>query len=281
MDASRLDALAKALAGTGSRRAALRLLAGGLLGGLLAGRAPAGVRAACTAHGDPCKRNGQCCSSFCDRHHCRCPQGTISCDATACCGSGTSCVSGSGACQADCQAEDRQTTCAGGRAGRSPTPVARRSTAAPAPLRPAAAMAAARAARRALAARPTAARARPSAGTACAMGARRAAPARATADSAREGPSAWWTPTACQRHAATRGLASRPCRRLTATASRATRDARSGHWTVVRATAPARVGIATRCIPIPFELKARDYAAIPWPLAALVTYPRLALPAAD
>jgi hypothetical protein len=109
MDASRLDALAKALAGTGSRRAALRLLAGGLLGGLLAGRAPAGVRAACTAHGDPCKRNGQCCSSFCDRHHCRCPQGTISCDATACCGSGTSCVSGS--CQADCQAVDRQQTC--------------------------------------------------------------------------------------------------------------------------------------------------------------------------
>jgi hypothetical protein len=39
MDGSRLDTLAKALAGTGSRRAALRLLAGGLLGGLLAGGA--------------------------------------------------------------------------------------------------------------------------------------------------------------------------------------------------------------------------------------------------
>ncbi len=106
MDGETFDGIAKLVATT-SRRRALRLAAGGLLGALF-GR-PDVVAARCFAVGKACKGNAQCCSKRCLKKgpctkngkltgncRCRCPEGRAPCGAT-CCAAGEVCTDG--ACQ--------------------------------------------------------------------------------------------------------------------------------------------------------------------------------------
>jgi hypothetical protein len=67
MEADRFDALTKRLAAGGaSRRAVLKRLAGGALGGWLGRRGPgAGAAPPCFGAGHPCTRHQQCCSGAC------------------------------------------------------------------------------------------------------------------------------------------------------------------------------------------------------------------------
>lgn len=105
---------------TGSRRAALRLLGGGVLGVVLGWRGAGEAAAACAAHAKACKGDGGCCSGFCERKgkcskngkltgkcRCRCPQGTTECGTKGCCGAGEDCQGGqcvpaAGACTPAC-----------------------------------------------------------------------------------------------------------------------------------------------------------------------------------
>ena len=94
MDGERFDAWTRALAGSGSRRGALRRLAGGVLGLALVGRGarggsaqevgiaactPVGVRCGpntprachtCCTDGQDCRRHDQCCTGVCERGVC-------------------------------------------------------------------------------------------------------------------------------------------------------------------------------------------------------------------
>ena len=77
MDGERFDAIARRMT-TSSRRGALRLLAGGAAGALLARLAPAGVaaqeaQAVCRFVGEPCRVNVECCRGA------RCQGGTCQC----------------------------------------------------------------------------------------------------------------------------------------------------------------------------------------------------------
>ena len=79
MDDRRFDALSRAVTRDWSRRGTLRLLAGGVLGGLLTGRSAPRAEAThfnCLHVGRPCRRSGQCCSG-----RCRGPQGKKTCRA--------------------------------------------------------------------------------------------------------------------------------------------------------------------------------------------------------
>ena len=127
MDGERFDAIAKATATT-SRRGALRLLAGGALGGLLTRLGPEDAAAACAGtvhcngtncsacpgtvcgpdpnrwccleHGAVCRTSSQCCSGRCKkkpgakRGRCKCPAGTTTCGTTGCCGAEQHCENG-------------------------------------------------------------------------------------------------------------------------------------------------------------------------------------------
>ena len=92
MDDRRFDALARSLAAGGSRRAALRLLGGGLLAALarfgLADEAAADDRdASCRGTCDQCTKDGQCCSGRCREGACRCkPRGSCKVDRACCSG---------------------------------------------------------------------------------------------------------------------------------------------------------------------------------------------------
>ena len=95
MDGERFDALAKAAAGTASRRGALRLLAGGALAAILARpRAVAGQlgiaanAGSCRAPGDLCDDDADCCSERCRNGRCRCRRRGASCAVDRACCSG-------------------------------------------------------------------------------------------------------------------------------------------------------------------------------------------------
>ena len=88
------DALAREVAsGTLSRRKALRLMGGVLVGGRLASLGFGGVAAAdlCKRAGKACKKNSQCCSGTCPNGTCGCdPLGGI-CDSLATCNNNPNC----------------------------------------------------------------------------------------------------------------------------------------------------------------------------------------------
>ena len=99
MNHRRFDALACAVTRDRSRRSTLRLLAGGVLGGLLTAlgvpRAEA-RHAGCRHVGKRCRRDGQCCSGRCKREKCRAPvicsnesQNVCGADAVRCGATGT------------------------------------------------------------------------------------------------------------------------------------------------------------------------------------------------
>lgn len=115
MDGERFDRWTKTLTtGTGSRRAALRLLAGGALAGILARLSLEEAAAGCGKVGDKCGGDrGDCCTGArCKNGRCRCKRGWLDCDGNGRCenlrtnpsncgGCGTVCPSGScinGAC---------------------------------------------------------------------------------------------------------------------------------------------------------------------------------------
>lgn len=105
MDGDRFDAMAKTLAGIGSRRAALRTLAAS---GLAAGLTPLGfeVAAACKKSGRTCDKNNDCCNKQCKggrkgkKGKCQCARVGRRCSSFAdfndCCGSSMSCLGPSG-----------------------------------------------------------------------------------------------------------------------------------------------------------------------------------------
>ena len=108
MDERRFDALVRAVAADPApRRAALRFLAGGALGGLFARLASGAMAAECLASGKGCRRGSQCCTGFCNgRDNCACkPAGMACADPGECCMG--LCEGGSCACPPD------QTPCAG------------------------------------------------------------------------------------------------------------------------------------------------------------------------
>jgi hypothetical protein len=70
MDATRFDALTRSLATPAPRRGALRLLVGGLVGGLLVRRGQSPVIAAqplCAQLGEACNSDDQCCVGYCSQ----------------------------------------------------------------------------------------------------------------------------------------------------------------------------------------------------------------------
>lgn len=68
-----LDTVARELAGTASRRAALRLVAGAAAAGVLGrlGVRDAAAGASCRIRGKRCNQDTQCCSLRCVRGRCR------------------------------------------------------------------------------------------------------------------------------------------------------------------------------------------------------------------
>ncbi|CAA9582508.1 MAG: hypothetical protein AVDCRST_MAG19-4204 [uncultured Thermomicrobiales bacterium] len=103
MDDRRFDDLARALSGgPAPRRAALRLLGGGALGGLLAVLGREDAAAACRAPSKVCARDSQCCSKRCSR------KGRCLCTKAA------HCPKPARACEV--------AVCAGGRCGTAPAP---------------------------------------------------------------------------------------------------------------------------------------------------------------
>ena len=115
MDADRFDAWTQSLVGPGSRRHALRLLAGGALGGLL-GLAGAGEEAAARCPrrkrtGKLCTGPAGCCSGICgcvNGQDCTCRKPT--CSAT----DGAACVGTTGCCDGKCTAQGKCAISGGG-----------------------------------------------------------------------------------------------------------------------------------------------------------------------
>jgi hypothetical protein len=86
MDGYQFDRIARRLAVAPTRRTALRLLAGAVLGGVLTSF---GIEAAAACHkgGQTCRRHGQCCSGRCHRDRClhgECKALKPLCDAELC-----------------------------------------------------------------------------------------------------------------------------------------------------------------------------------------------------
>jgi hypothetical protein len=98
------DDLARGLASGMSRREALKLLGGGLAGGLLVflgvGRAAADPPG-CKRNGKHCKRDEQCCSGNCESGTC----------AAACVSNGGSCTSSSQCCNGVCKGGTCDSAC--------------------------------------------------------------------------------------------------------------------------------------------------------------------------
>jgi hypothetical protein len=77
MDGKRFEELSRQVAKAGSRRGALRVLAGAVAAPLLVGRrgeeAAAGIPIAhCKAPGKRCKKDQTCCTGSCRKHVCQC-----------------------------------------------------------------------------------------------------------------------------------------------------------------------------------------------------------------
>ena len=104
MDGERFDRIARALGTTPSRRGALRLLAAGALGALLAlpraAAAQLGTEAnagSCRAPGDLCDGDADCCSERCRNGRCLCRRRGAACAVARACCSGR-CRTRSGRC---------------------------------------------------------------------------------------------------------------------------------------------------------------------------------------
>lgn len=109
MDADRFDAIAKGLARASTRRAGVKLAAGGALAALLARLGIEGATAACVAAGKGCDKGERCCDGArCKGGKCTCNAGLKDCgqDCRECCTDG------------DC----RSRNCRGGRCRPVPTP---------------------------------------------------------------------------------------------------------------------------------------------------------------
>ena len=72
MDDARFDAVTRAVARLGSRRAVLRFLGGTAGASLLAGLGQSEASAKCKNHGRKCDKNRDCCDGRCKRGRCRC-----------------------------------------------------------------------------------------------------------------------------------------------------------------------------------------------------------------
>ena len=93
MDDRRFDRLARTVAAGGTRRAALRLLGGGVIAALARLGFPADEAAAldrdasCRGSCDQCTKDGQCCSGRCREGQCRCKErGSCKVDRACCSG---------------------------------------------------------------------------------------------------------------------------------------------------------------------------------------------------
>ena len=111
MDHNRFDDLTRALASGMSRRQALKLLGGSLMGGLLSFSGLGTVFAKpkqCTANGKHCNSKTVCCSGFCDSttKTCACPPGQTFVNGSCCLASQ---VCGSVCCSGTC--DNNQCTC--------------------------------------------------------------------------------------------------------------------------------------------------------------------------
>ena len=95
MDGPRFDEWVRATARQGAtRRAALRLMAGGALGGLLVRFGLGEAAAACARVGQRCARNYDCCDGeYCHTNRCRCRPDRDRCR-RRCCSTGETCVEG-------------------------------------------------------------------------------------------------------------------------------------------------------------------------------------------
>ena len=106
MDGPAFDELARAVAGTRTRRSALRALAGAALAGALAAD---GAAARCFKAGNRCRHDWQCCSGKCREGECaRCRNGRTACGG-ACVDTGTS-LAHCGGCDRPCDG-----ACVGGK----------------------------------------------------------------------------------------------------------------------------------------------------------------------
>ena len=95
MDGERFDAMTRSWAASAARRGALRLLAAGALGAILA--RPRGVAAqvgiaantgSCRATGDVCDGDKDCCSERCEGGRCQCRRRGAACAVDRACCSG-------------------------------------------------------------------------------------------------------------------------------------------------------------------------------------------------
>lgn len=93
MDGTRFDDwITKLTTGGGTRRLAVRLLAGGVLGGVLARLGVEDAAAGCVRLGKTCERRDRCCDGGrCKGGRCTCAAGEIR--------AGRQCVTGRGTCQ--------------------------------------------------------------------------------------------------------------------------------------------------------------------------------------
>ncbi len=101
MENERFDRIAKALAGTGSRRSTLRAWAAAPLAAVLAGLGATGAAAAtCKKPGRKCGKDKDCCNKRCKKGKCRCRKVGRTCSSfinlNDCCGS-MSCLGAAGA----------------------------------------------------------------------------------------------------------------------------------------------------------------------------------------
>ena len=95
MDGERFDRIARALGATPPRRGALRLLAAGALGAILARPRGAVVQVgiaantgSCRATGDVCDGDKDCCSQRCEGGRCQCRKRGAACTVDRACCSG-------------------------------------------------------------------------------------------------------------------------------------------------------------------------------------------------
>ncbi len=118
MDPHRFDGLARSLADTRSRRKALKLLASGAVGAVLAGLRPSGA-AACATVGRRCDRNRDCCSgAYCGVKRCRCRPGFERCGLGSCVRAGDCCLASGSSCSPQSTPCCGSSECTGTRNGR-------------------------------------------------------------------------------------------------------------------------------------------------------------------
>ena len=104
MDPTRFDEWTKAIGATGSRRSALRLLAGGAAA--LLGRAGLEAAAACIGTGEPCAESPHCCSGACSAERRGEPPLRRCCLAK-----GRRCKKGAQCCSGACNRKTRRCAC--------------------------------------------------------------------------------------------------------------------------------------------------------------------------